>query len=79
MPPQDLDSEEGKLYSSGEIPKGADQQFKLSPEELLALERRTHPLTCERGHIDPISLGDPSAGEPGGAPGAGAGGGDLLG
>ena len=25
-----------------------------SPEELLALERRTHPLTCERDHIDPI-------------------------
>ena len=34
-----------KKHSSGEIPKGADQQFKLSPEELLALERRTHPLT----------------------------------
>ena len=43
-----------KKHSSGEIPKGADQQFKLSPEELLALERRTHPLTCERDHIDPI-------------------------
>ena len=43
-----------KKHSSGEIPKGADQQFKLSPEELLALERRTHPLTCERNHIDPI-------------------------
>ena len=44
-----------KKHSSGEIPKGADQQFKLSPEELLALERRTHPLTCERDHIDPIT------------------------
>ena len=77
VPPQNLDTEEGKLslllwamkrhqgelrmfggiwkkHSSGEIPKGADQQFKLSPEELLALERRTHPLTCERDHIDPI-------------------------
>ena len=43
-----------KKHSSGEIPKGADQQFKLLPEELLALERRTHPLTCERDHIDPI-------------------------
>ena len=42
-----------KKRSSGEIPKGADQQFKLSPG-LLALERRTHPLTCERDHIDPI-------------------------
>ena len=30
------------------------QRRKLSPEELLALERRTHPLTCERDHIDPI-------------------------
>ena len=82
MPPQDLDSEEGKLslllsamkrhqgelrmfggiwkkHSSGEIPKGANQQFKLSPEELLALERRTHLL----------GLGDPSAGEPGGSSG----------
>ena len=77
VPPQNLDTEEGKLslllwamkrhqgelrmfggiwkkHSIGEIPKGADQQFKLSPEELLALERRTHPLTCERDHIDPI-------------------------
>ena len=75
VPPQNLDTEEGKLslllwamkrhqgelrmfggiwkkHSSGEIPKRADQQFKLSPEELLALERRTHPLTCERDHID---------------------------
>ena len=58
VPPQNLDTEEGKLswamkrhqgelrmfggiwkkHSSGEIPKGADQQFKLSPEELLALD-----------------------------------------
>ena len=43
-----------KKHSSGEIPKGADQQFKLTPEELLALERRTHPLTCEQDHIDPV-------------------------
>ena len=43
-----------KKHSSGEIPKTAHQQFKLSPEELLARERRTHPLTCERDHIDPI-------------------------
>ena len=34
-------------------PPGADQS-KLAPEELLALERRTHPLTCERDHIDPV-------------------------
>ena len=43
-----------KKHTSGEIPRGADQQFKLTPEELLALERRTHPLTCERDHIDPV-------------------------
>ena len=43
-----------KKHSSGEIPKGADQQFKLTPEELLALERRSHPLTCEQDHIDPV-------------------------
>ena len=36
------------------IPRGADQQFKLAPEELLAQERRTHPCTCEQDHIDPV-------------------------
>ena len=76
VPPQNLDTEEGKLSLLlwdeeaprgatdvwGDLeealqrrnPKGADQQFKLSPQKLLALERRTHPLTCERDHIDPI-------------------------
>ena len=43
-----------KKRASGEIPRGADQQFKLAPEELLALERRTHPCTCEQDHIDPV-------------------------
>ena len=70
-----------KKHSSGEILKGADQQFKLTPEELLVLERRTHPLTCEQDHIDPViySALDLSAAEPDRAPGSGAGGGDLLG
>ena len=40
-----------KKHASGEIPRSADQ---LAPEELLALERRTHPLTCEQDHIDPV-------------------------
>ena len=43
-----------KKHASGEIRRGADQQFKLTPEELLALERRTHPHTCEQDHIDPV-------------------------
>ena len=34
--------------------RGADQQFKLAPEELLALERWTHPFTREQDHIDPV-------------------------
>ena len=43
-----------RKHASGEIRRGADQQFKLAPEELLALERRTHPYTCEQDHIDPV-------------------------
>ena len=41
-----------KKHSSGEIPKGADQQFKLAGQApgLGAQD----PLTCERDHIDPI-------------------------
>ena len=39
-----------KKHSSGEIPKGADQQFKLTPEEILALSAG---LT-EQDHIDPV-------------------------
>ena len=42
-----------KKQTSGEIPKGADQQFKLTPEKLLALS-----------HLH--GLGDPSAGAGGG-------------
>ena len=44
---------------------GARTRFKLAPDELLALERRTHPLTCEWDHIDPVIYTALDSGGPG--------------
>ena len=61
-------SEEGKFggiwkkHASGEIPRGADQQFKLTPEELLALGAQDSPTHVRAGPHRPShlhGLGDP--------------------
>ena len=47
----------GRSMPIGEIPPHAEKQFKLSPDEILAIERRTHPCVYEVDHIDPIIYG----------------------